>query len=286
MHRCDFQPRTTAGAVVSPLCQPTNKDIVCGRGRGLDQHPGNKVFRHFIEGVATAYTHESTSKSYKASISYSIRKQIENEGMRFIKKNDTSSVWRELSISEIKLKVGHALRDCKAHRSTYERTLRSKAKKCIAAGLQDQNILGIRLPAHGGKSCTTSSTSPPETSFRRGVDTTTQREGALCAIISRNSKSIGIEDKRGPYSLDCNQDTMDDFSSIQESFLRDSLNVYADPLSVTPNITDCIPAPPASVLSMIEEESQYDAYSGLIDVLVEMCCVDDLLSQFGSTHNY
>jgi hypothetical protein len=75
-------PGSAEAKLLSTISAPTNKDILSGRGRVVDQHPGNRVFRRFIKEAADKYSHRSTPRAYKPLISKAVRQQLENEGMR------------------------------------------------------------------------------------------------------------------------------------------------------------------------------------------------------------
>lgn len=92
---------------------PTDNDVVCGRGRGYDMLAGNRAFRRLIKEHASIYSNSiSTSRKRKSLITKTIREQLANENMRFLKKN-RDGIWHEMGEKEIKLKIGHALRDAK-----------------------------------------------------------------------------------------------------------------------------------------------------------------------------
>lgn len=93
---------------------PTINDVVCGRGRTYDRLEGNQTFRRLVKAHATAYSNShSTSCKRKSLIVKSIREELsKKEAMRFLKAEN--GVWHEMNEKEIKLKIGHALRDARA----------------------------------------------------------------------------------------------------------------------------------------------------------------------------
>lgn len=87
---------------------------MCGYGRGLHVvHSGNKQFRLIIREHVTEYRHPcSTNRALKAVISLSVTERIVNKArMTFLK--ELEGDWIPLSEKEVRLKIGHALRDCR-----------------------------------------------------------------------------------------------------------------------------------------------------------------------------
>jgi hypothetical protein len=88
---------------------PSDHDILCGRGRALENHPGNKVFREIVRHPAPRYRDPTTSCKSKSAIGKMIYAQTCSDNMDFVKKVNGS--WIKLCEKEVKLKIGHALRD-------------------------------------------------------------------------------------------------------------------------------------------------------------------------------
>lgn len=91
-----------------------DNDILCGRGRGLESFPGNKVFRQMIKEHASFYVDPNTSRVAKSRLVQRISARLSTENMRFLKK--MKGGWRQLDEYDAKLKVGHALRDAGVER--------------------------------------------------------------------------------------------------------------------------------------------------------------------------
>lgn len=116
---------------------PSSNDIVSGRGRGYEKLEGNKVFRKLIKSQKSAYSDPKTSRKEKSEIVLSVRAVLSKRGMRMLKTvNDED--WVEMSESETKKKISHALRDAKA-----ERKLSSQAKECLIA-LNQYNTMAYK----------------------------------------------------------------------------------------------------------------------------------------------
>lgn len=85
--------------------------IICGRGKGLDNLPGNIRFRKILRKYAASYKAPGNNRKDKSLLLRSIRDQmIYHENMQFYKR-DEHDVLKPLSGVEIKHKISHALRD-------------------------------------------------------------------------------------------------------------------------------------------------------------------------------
>eukprot|EP00980_Cylindrotheca_fusiformis_P018304 scaffold5966_cov118-Cylindrotheca_fusiformis.AAC.29 len=83
-------------------------DVVFGRGRGLQKHPGNIRMREVVEKHKTRY--HSLNRKGKRKLAVAVHKEISEGGIRFLKKLDNEEVWvivdRPIAIQ----KVTHTLR--------------------------------------------------------------------------------------------------------------------------------------------------------------------------------
>lgn len=248
---------------------PSTKDIVCGRGRGLDQLDGNKMFRSYIKKASAKYTHKNTSKADKSSISTSIRQQIQNEGMRFIKK-DKHDVWRELSISEIQLKIGHALRDCRQRRTVWHAKRSNKFKGGDITQIQEQCSTDASM---GGPSINPIKARPQ--SFSEAAC----RQKCAATISTSTDFGSQQQENNGILSTDC-QAAMDDFTSIKQSLLCDfpndsCLKLPSQPLSNRMN-SPALPLPG----SFGYESRQNETENRLVDLFLgDICGVNAIFSQ-------
>jgi len=102
-----------------PVVVPRKHDILLGRGKTRNDHPGNQRFRCIIHLNIPRYADASSSsfqhKKNKTKIIRSIVDDLRREGCRFLKQDEDSGVWSDVSSDrEAKRKVGHALRDASA----------------------------------------------------------------------------------------------------------------------------------------------------------------------------
>jgi aromatic ring hydroxylase len=84
--------------------QVTDQDILCGRGRGLESFPGNKLFRQVIKEHAATYIAPNTTRSERSRMVRLISDRLASEGMRFIKRVNKEG-WSPLEDYDAKLKV-------------------------------------------------------------------------------------------------------------------------------------------------------------------------------------
>jgi len=90
---------------------PTEYDVVCGRGKGSYNRPGNKRLRSIIQHFIPRYV-QSKSKLDKTIVLGQVIDEVrkQSNGMaRFVKHN--KSGWTELGRDEARAKVGHAMRE-------------------------------------------------------------------------------------------------------------------------------------------------------------------------------
>ena len=87
--------------------EPRRMDVLFGRGKGIQNRPGNARFRHIVEMHATKY--DGVSKAGKVIISKTIVDLIHESTGRFLKP-DKKGGWVEVSDNEARRKVAHAFR--------------------------------------------------------------------------------------------------------------------------------------------------------------------------------
>jgi hypothetical protein len=92
------------------ITSPADIDILCGKDKTFNKHPGNLLYRQLIEEHAQGYTNEC-SKQIKMKVTKDIVGQMERSGARFIRKVG-NECWKEISNQEARDKTSHALRYC------------------------------------------------------------------------------------------------------------------------------------------------------------------------------
>jgi len=95
---------------------PTHADILCGRGKSVMKHPGNKSFLNVLASKLSDYMQLTTSEE-ATKFTWNILYYLKNNcGARFLKEELTETngllgCWEELSDAQARLKVRIAFRD-------------------------------------------------------------------------------------------------------------------------------------------------------------------------------
>ena len=88
----------------------TFKDVLVGRGKPYQVHPGNLVLGELIAKYYNRY--QVGNKKEKAQVCFDVIKEVQDTGGRFLKKNTdiNPDMWEEFSLSVAREKVAHAFR--------------------------------------------------------------------------------------------------------------------------------------------------------------------------------
>ena len=90
------------------------KDIICGRGKGVFSHPGNRRMLNIIHENKARY--KRSTKSEKGVIAREIMAEVQGNGGRFLRrKEEDPSKWEILDYKEALIKVCHSIRDSLAN---------------------------------------------------------------------------------------------------------------------------------------------------------------------------
>jgi len=103
--------RRTHGPDLGTDFEPLARDVVCGRGKGSYNRPGNidfrKVVRRFVGEYATAKT-----KFEKTTVLNRIIDAVHHDNdARFLKFNTRTHQWFEITDDQAREKVGHTMRE-------------------------------------------------------------------------------------------------------------------------------------------------------------------------------
>lgn len=90
--------------------EPRRMDILCGRGRGVWEHEGNRRFKALIECHAEKYAAART-KMDKGVVIASMVDSIREEGILFVKKDGKTQRWLDIGEYKAREKTSHAMRD-------------------------------------------------------------------------------------------------------------------------------------------------------------------------------
>jgi len=108
----------TSATITITATSPSDIDVLCGRGAGVNNHPGNKTYRKLINANKELYAATSFSKKTKLQISLSIVATIRHLGGRFLQrdtKNNKNGVvwWVDIGDKKAVSKTSQGLRDAK-----------------------------------------------------------------------------------------------------------------------------------------------------------------------------
>jgi len=93
--------------------EPSDYDVVCGRGKGSYNRPGNLRFRQIVRDNIPTY-HQARTKYEKSTVLNNIIDYVrssDNGSARFIKFDTKTREWYELSDDQAREKVGHTIRE-------------------------------------------------------------------------------------------------------------------------------------------------------------------------------
>jgi hypothetical protein len=105
----DVLAKRESKTVLSSFFQPGDNDVVCGRGKGSYNRPGNKRFRAIAQQYVAEYTASKTRLDKSLVISTIIEKVREHG--RFVKYDSKKKEWMEINEELSREKVGHAIRE-------------------------------------------------------------------------------------------------------------------------------------------------------------------------------
>merc|ERR1739844_125283 len=91
--------------------QPTEHDVLSGRGTSINKHPGNISYRKVIDRCKPIYL-ELPTKEEKRQYSILVKKHIEDCGGRFLKKS-LLGTWVIMDDNDARKKVSQSLREKK-----------------------------------------------------------------------------------------------------------------------------------------------------------------------------
>jgi hypothetical protein len=91
---------------------PGSFDVLVGKGRSLQEHRGNKRFRHLIDAHGREY--HNASRHDKTALTEKMVQMVKQTTGRFLK--DDGAGWVEIPDEVARLKVSHCFRDQKRYK--------------------------------------------------------------------------------------------------------------------------------------------------------------------------
>ena len=88
---------------------PTNEDVINGRGQGVQRHPGNEKYRKLVHIMRIAYA--KSKNSDKSRISKSIVMAFRQTGGRFLELDERTGIYYDIGDKKACAKTSQALRE-------------------------------------------------------------------------------------------------------------------------------------------------------------------------------
>lgn len=107
----------SSSARIYLLEQPTESDVLCGRGNVFASNPGNVAFQRIICENMDKYSAVKGGRPEKVKVVDDVMRQVKESGARIVKHEVETNRWYEISRAEAHQKVGHCLRDTIRSRS-------------------------------------------------------------------------------------------------------------------------------------------------------------------------
>ena len=99
-----FGPQTDAS---KGIVEPTFNDVLCGRGKNIQNHSGNIHFRNWSEGYRAEY--DKAPRSKRRRIARELACMLERSGVRFLKPTKDNE-WTKCDAMEAEDKIGQLFR--------------------------------------------------------------------------------------------------------------------------------------------------------------------------------
>ena len=111
LQRDDHASKYNEYQLLTGICEePTDRDVLLGRGGLTNHHKGNKLYREKIEDFKPYYQ-KLSSKDEKQEFSIMVVNFVHAYGGRFLEKDVYSDGWLEVEKNKARKKVGQALRE-------------------------------------------------------------------------------------------------------------------------------------------------------------------------------
>ena len=101
--------RSKRDPAVKRFYNPTDADVLCGRGGRTNHHPGNKLYLRLKEEIQDRYL--AASKNDKTAISQELVDGIHKRGGRFLEQDDATGDWFEITAVKARKKASQTLRE-------------------------------------------------------------------------------------------------------------------------------------------------------------------------------
>lgn len=94
---------------------PASNDVLCGKDKTFQLHPGNRLYRRLIEEAAVHYSTVATKQDKMGMTQQIVHTMMHEHEARFLRhSSDSDELWEEITHQMARDKTSHALRFCAA----------------------------------------------------------------------------------------------------------------------------------------------------------------------------
>ena len=130
---------------------PSTYDVLFGRGKPLQKHPGNLRYHHIVDSHQTEY--EAMQKLAKTNLSKKIVEIFKEGGDRFMKQDEGG--WLEVDDESARYKVSHSFRNHRIAARTQERKCvdgeHRRKPDCVSSMQMDEMSSSSSVVSEGTK---------------------------------------------------------------------------------------------------------------------------------------
>jgi hypothetical protein len=128
--RMEEQEPVVSHSIEQVAGMPNPLDVLFGRGKFIQEHTGNQIFRQMIEDHREVY--DAAMKVEKTNIAKEIVQSILDSGARFLKPSGDG--WIEVTVEVAREKVSHSFRNRRVSSTTFGRGIFRDGRRCSPSG--------------------------------------------------------------------------------------------------------------------------------------------------------
>ena len=129
---------------------PNPSDILFGRGKPIQMHPGNVWLGSIVEDIVPLY-YKETSREGKSNVTQRVVRQVKERGGRFLKPYSDGGpssaggcIWIEVNDDQGQEKVATAFRSCRATQK--QKSVTQEAQRGMKNEIQEQEQVASKRP--------------------------------------------------------------------------------------------------------------------------------------------
>jgi hypothetical protein len=132
------------------VIKANKSDIIFGRGKGFQDHPGNKRMRQIVSKYKLQY--QTLERGQKRELVEKVYNELIEGGVRFLKRPEDRKGWVEVDAGSAVLKVSHALRCRKSRLEQLHESDALDDRSSVARALTSSSHLTM-IPGTAPSSC-------------------------------------------------------------------------------------------------------------------------------------